>query len=239
MSSLIRSLNGLHSGNTSKVCPSTADNDFGPQVATCRRNLDFTLLFEQSILSLVPSVIFLLCALPRAFILDRRPATVRGGSFRRMKLVRGSFTFEKHAHVDLIVDAHSLHPTTTGCFNRVMYQVCSDHYTLDCCCYAFISGGMRTLFLILLRTWQIDSSLRPYRSLPSLLPSFRHHTGQDFVDILPRHTGCWVAHCFRRHKIHCPDFGSKRKEELSQQSRRTPWTRRNQRDIRAKPILVA
>ena len=69
-----------------------ADNDFGPQVATSSRNFDFTLLFEQSILSLVPSVIFLLCALPRAFILDRRPAKVRGRNFRQIKLVCGFFT---------------------------------------------------------------------------------------------------------------------------------------------------
>lgn len=64
--------------NTSEACPSRADNELGPQVLTCRRSFDFTLLFEQSILSILPSVIFLLAAFPRVALLLKRPLKLRG-----------------------------------------------------------------------------------------------------------------------------------------------------------------
>ncbi|KAF5875138.1 putative abc multidrug protein [Botrytis fragariae] len=41
-------------------CQSDADNKFGPVMVACARSFDFTLLFEQAILSVVPSTIFLL-----------------------------------------------------------------------------------------------------------------------------------------------------------------------------------
>ncbi len=44
------------------ACPPAADEKFGPRVAPCARSFDFTLLFEQAILSTVPSAIFLTLA---------------------------------------------------------------------------------------------------------------------------------------------------------------------------------
>jgi hypothetical protein len=43
-----------------------ADNQFGPAVKGTRSNFDFTLLFENTILTIVPSTIFLFAALLRA-----------------------------------------------------------------------------------------------------------------------------------------------------------------------------
>ncbi|KAI9742902.1 MAG: hypothetical protein M1818_003631 [Claussenomyces sp. TS43310] len=43
-------------------CQVTADNDFGPVVASCARLFDFTLLFEQAILSTIPSAVLLTLA---------------------------------------------------------------------------------------------------------------------------------------------------------------------------------
>ncbi|RAL02582.1 P-loop containing nucleoside triphosphate hydrolase protein [Aspergillus ibericus CBS 121593] len=44
-------------------CGLSAENHFGPGVLPCRRDFDFTLLFEQTILGLVPDLLFLvLCA---------------------------------------------------------------------------------------------------------------------------------------------------------------------------------
>lgn len=42
------------------------DNELGPQVADCRGNFDFTLLFEEYFLSIVPSALILL-ALPARY----------------------------------------------------------------------------------------------------------------------------------------------------------------------------
>lgn len=50
-------------------CAQGSDNSFGP-ISQCR--YDFTLFFEQAILSAVPSAIFLLSALPRLFYLYRQ-----------------------------------------------------------------------------------------------------------------------------------------------------------------------
>ena len=48
------------------LCSPSADTVFGPAVSQdCRGGFDFTLLFEQSILSLVPSLLLFVCALGR------------------------------------------------------------------------------------------------------------------------------------------------------------------------------
>ncbi|KIX97801.1 uncharacterized protein Z520_06579 [Fonsecaea multimorphosa CBS 102226] len=54
-------------------CEPGADNTFGPVVASCARSFDFTLLFEQSILSIVPNAVFLLFAASRLWVLLHVP----------------------------------------------------------------------------------------------------------------------------------------------------------------------
>ena len=57
-------------------CSPSADKTFGPAVSeNCRGGFDFTLLFEQSILSLAPSLLLFVCALGR--ILHLSQATVK------------------------------------------------------------------------------------------------------------------------------------------------------------------
>ena len=48
-------------------CEPAADDKFGPAVASCARSFDFTLLFEQSFLSIAPSIIFLFLSIWRLF----------------------------------------------------------------------------------------------------------------------------------------------------------------------------
>jgi ATP-binding cassette subfamily C (CFTR/MRP) protein 1 len=61
---------------TVSTCSIHADNVFGPIVAhPCRKGFDFTLLFEQSVLSIGPSCIFLLVLPLRLFWLYRSKAT--------------------------------------------------------------------------------------------------------------------------------------------------------------------
>ena len=53
-------------------CPSFADNTFGPTIPSpCRSTFDFTLLFEQTILTIFPACILLLLAPPRIWHLLR------------------------------------------------------------------------------------------------------------------------------------------------------------------------
>jgi len=69
-------------------CDFEADRSFGPQVHGCKNDFDFTLLFEQSILGLVPSVIFLVALLWRIGQLYRQDIKItkeRARTFRNSK----------------------------------------------------------------------------------------------------------------------------------------------------------
>lgn len=50
----------MMNANSTMGCQSDADDNFGPAVAACVRTFDFTLFFEQAILSIIPSAIFII-----------------------------------------------------------------------------------------------------------------------------------------------------------------------------------
>ncbi|PHH92904.1 hypothetical protein CDD83_3735 [Cordyceps sp. RAO-2017] len=60
-------------------CPSDLDDVWGPVVNECSRTFDFTLLFEQSILSTLPTTIFLILAWLRIWQLLRREQRLATG----------------------------------------------------------------------------------------------------------------------------------------------------------------
>jgi len=63
----------------SESCNLKADDVFGPQVHSYRNDYDFTLLFEQSILVLLPSTVFIVALVWRARQLHRQDAEVPEG----------------------------------------------------------------------------------------------------------------------------------------------------------------
>jgi hypothetical protein len=67
---------------------SCSDDTFGPIVQGCRDGFDFTLLFEDAILSLVPSILMLLASAVRVVQLHARPVLVHGRSLQWSKQVR-------------------------------------------------------------------------------------------------------------------------------------------------------
>lgn len=71
---------------------SCRDFDFGPFVKGCRHDFDFTLLFQHTVLSLAPSLIFLVTALVRILQLSRKPALPQKRKLLHLKLVRTSYT---------------------------------------------------------------------------------------------------------------------------------------------------
>ena len=69
-------------------CSPSGDNKFGPAVAECLRSFDFTLLFEESILSILPCTLLLLLFLVRLFYLSRRRVrVVTGKVLQNLKVV--------------------------------------------------------------------------------------------------------------------------------------------------------
>ncbi|KAK6378993.1 hypothetical protein LTS17_006696 [Exophiala oligosperma] len=64
-----------------------SDAHFGPAYSGLSRNFDFTLLFEDTILSIAPATIFLIAAGTRTIWLNRKPNKVSPSFSRLMKLV--------------------------------------------------------------------------------------------------------------------------------------------------------
>lgn len=64
----------------SNLCPVNSDNLFEVRVDVNCRAFDFTLVFEEILFSILPSIIFLLWLMPRLAILQRSP--VKSKSFK-------------------------------------------------------------------------------------------------------------------------------------------------------------
>ena len=72
----------------SMACSASADARLGPLVASCRRQLDFTFLFEDAMLSMTPSFIFLVLSTMRLKTLISKRRRVCTGYLHRLKIVR-------------------------------------------------------------------------------------------------------------------------------------------------------
>ena len=83
------------------MCQSSAEDAFGPSVEGCFGGFDFTLLFEESILTIAPLAIFLLVLPFRLMYLYKRKKVARGGLLYITKLVSISHSFLPHRHWDL------------------------------------------------------------------------------------------------------------------------------------------
>jgi ATP-binding cassette subfamily C (CFTR/MRP) protein 1 len=68
------------------TCPD--DYSFGPRTPPqCRGGLDLTLVFEESILSLLPASLMITASISRFFVLYKRRLVVPGKSFYNTKAV--------------------------------------------------------------------------------------------------------------------------------------------------------
>ncbi|CAG8903863.1 unnamed protein product [Penicillium egyptiacum] len=68
-------------------CGISADAQFGPRVLPCRREFDFTLLFEQGILALAPDLLFLALCFLRWYHIYIEPKKARRGATGTWKMV--------------------------------------------------------------------------------------------------------------------------------------------------------
>lgn len=65
-----------------------ADDAFGPAVSPACRTFDFTLLFEEAILSLLPNALLLVLATLQTALLSRKPTVVRASWSLHARMVR-------------------------------------------------------------------------------------------------------------------------------------------------------
>jgi ATP-binding cassette, subfamily C (CFTR/MRP), member 1 len=63
------------------------DNEFGPVVDQSIRTFDFTLLFEETILSILPSSIFIILSVLRLYVLSTKKTITSGYRLKTGKLV--------------------------------------------------------------------------------------------------------------------------------------------------------
>lgn len=68
-------------------CGFEADTDFGPSVASCRREFDFTVLFEEVVLVIIPACTFVILAFASLLPLLRARTLVRHGRLYTFKLL--------------------------------------------------------------------------------------------------------------------------------------------------------
>lgn len=70
-------------------CGFAADTQFGPSVAPCRREFDFTIFFEETVLGIAPTGAFILLALGTLLTLRKAPVIVHYGHLYTFKMVAG------------------------------------------------------------------------------------------------------------------------------------------------------
>jgi hypothetical protein len=95
------------------LCAPTADAAFGPAVDGCRDGFDFTLVFEQSILVILPAALLLVAAPFRLLRLGKAPLVVGGPTVRNIKLVSSKTSnIRVSKPVDKGEELTRQHPTT-------------------------------------------------------------------------------------------------------------------------------
>ncbi|KAJ5702177.1 hypothetical protein N7488_009725 [Penicillium malachiteum] len=69
------------------TCDAGSDNKFGPRVATNCRGFDFTLLFEDAMLSMIPAALFVVFLLPRLYYIRKKSVKVLSHNLAAYKMV--------------------------------------------------------------------------------------------------------------------------------------------------------
>ena len=77
---------------SSTLSCTNVDDTFGPYAGDCRGGFDFTLLFEQTILSIAPLALLLIVAPLRIWYLSRKQTKVVHSKWLPSKLVRVRFS---------------------------------------------------------------------------------------------------------------------------------------------------
>lgn len=98
------------------------DGTFGPSVFGCRGNFDFTMGFEEVILSIVPAALFIICATLRIISIVNRPKIVIAETFGCLKLV-SSILMLKFYHCDILTDSIQVAITAYASFKLAVLIV--------------------------------------------------------------------------------------------------------------------
>ncbi|KAJ9640194.1 hypothetical protein H2204_003419 [Knufia peltigerae] len=159
------------------TCEPAADNNFGPVIATCARLFDFTLLFEQIILSIPVDALFVIAAGWRTWYLlfsDRKADPGRG---ILMAKLMGTFGLIGAALVLLVIQITNAHKLTHASIPsaavtlpelRTLYLIPGTHATAT----ALTVVTCLKVYLLVLEAREKRRYLEPgYRDLPREMTS--------------------------------------------------------------------
>ncbi|POS71828.1 canalicular multispecific organic anion transporter 1 [Diaporthe helianthi] len=104
-------------------CSFAADRQFGPSVSSCRREFDFTILFEEVVLVLIPACVFIPTACAVVVLRQGRTLT-RPGRLHALKLVSAT-TLAAVQIVVLALQARLAHRTAASVASAVLSLVAS------------------------------------------------------------------------------------------------------------------
>jgi len=143
--------------NVSSACN---DGSFGPGVKHCDRDFDFTLSFEESILSIAPSVIFIFLGSIRTLRLQQKQRVVAGRHFQLTKLV-GKYLLVSHIIklTDSIVCCWCSFDSTIDVGNPLVYSERAKNTTRHSGRFIVVHWCLTPLCFICPRTRQVTSSV--------------------------------------------------------------------------------
>lgn len=141
------------------VCTFADDNTFGPAVANQCRAFDFTLLFEQAFLSLVPSLLLISSGCLRVIGIFHRGARTLPSRLHGSKLVNTSIS-KRHVNVQLtVIDICGLLRVFTIDFaGSISITVCPSYSTFTACFSLLVHMLHRIMPIISFRAYQKDST---------------------------------------------------------------------------------
>lgn len=156
------------------VCTFADDNTFGPAVVNQCRAFDFTLLFEQIFLSLIPSLLLISSGCLRVVGIFHRGARTLPSRLHGSKLVNTSIS-KRHADVQLtIIDICGLlRVFTVGFAGSISIAVCSAYSAFTACFSLLIYMLHCNMPIISFRAYQKYSTFSITERLSVLHGPFR------------------------------------------------------------------
>lgn len=148
---------------SASACSAGVDDSFGPLVAGCRRNFDFTLFFESLFLAALPSVIFQAYAASQIRSLFRKSCKARWGWLPSLKI--GTCLVGLGLQVSLLVLWTLDHGGA-----RVLTQAAAALSVLDAVVITVLSGLQHT------RSVRPSTVLQIYLSMTLLMDAVRVRT---------------------------------------------------------------
>jgi hypothetical protein len=152
-------------------CAFANDNSFGPSIAKTCRAFDFTLLFEQALLSLVPSILLVLGSIFRLSRIARHDAKTSQSRWHTSKLVKMSLLHLSRLELRMSDHRKLLRVYAISVARHGSSTIDTSHQSLTRSSSSLAHWGCVHVLVIALRAYKVDSPFGTAQLLPLLLRS--------------------------------------------------------------------